>query len=180
MLNPRYSLVAYVKSPLGEFVEKLRRDLHPDLPHLSAHVTILPPRQLCVSESAAVAILERICGEAEPFEFNLGDVATFVPNTPTVYIRVNHSPHICRLHDQLNLRDLACEEEWPYIQHLTIAKMGEDEQAREAYEVAAKRWGQYQGNRRILLEKLTFVREEEPNRWVDVAPVQLGRRLVSK
>jgi hypothetical protein len=43
MQNPRYALVAYVRSPVGEFIENLRRELHPDLPHLSAHLTILPP-----------------------------------------------------------------------------------------------------------------------------------------
>src|SRR5260370_41662806 len=44
MLKPRYALVAYVKSPAGEFVETLRRELHPALPHMPAHLTILPPR----------------------------------------------------------------------------------------------------------------------------------------
>ncbi len=85
MQNPRYALVAYVKSPVGEFIENLRRELHPDLPHLSAHLTILPPRPLQGTESAALQMLERICGQAEPFEVTLGNVETFIPATPTVY-----------------------------------------------------------------------------------------------
>ena len=64
MQDRRYALVAYVKSPVGEFVEKLRRELHPDLPHLPAHLTILPPRLLHGSEVAALHLLERVCGEA--------------------------------------------------------------------------------------------------------------------
>ena len=71
-------------------------------------------------------------------------------------------------------------EEWPYIPHLTIAKMGEEHLARTAFEIARERWDDYAGSRRILLEKLTFVREDAPNRWVDLAPVLLGRRLVSR
>src|SRR5438128_8784657 len=50
MQKPRYALVAYVRNPVGEFVEHLRRDLHPDLPHLAAHLTVLPPRLLHNSE----------------------------------------------------------------------------------------------------------------------------------
>ena len=46
MQNPRYALVAYVRSPVGEFVERQRRELHPALPHLAAHLTVLPPRLL--------------------------------------------------------------------------------------------------------------------------------------
>jgi hypothetical protein len=32
----------------------------------------------------------------------------------------------------------------------------------------------------MLLERLTFVREDVENHWVDLAPVPLGRRLVSR
>lgn len=181
MLNPRYSLVAYVNRPVGEFVEKLRRELHPDLPHLAAHLTILPPRPLHSTETVALASLERLCEQVEPFEIDLGEVETFLPNTPTVYIRIKYgASRMCELHDRLNTEPLACAEEWPYIPHLTIVKMGEPDPAQAAYKVASERWANYAGNRHILLEKLTFVREQTTNRWVDVAPIQLGRRLVSR
>src|SRR6266567_2047271 len=88
MQKPRYALVAYVKSPAGEFVENLRRELHPDLPQIPAHLTILPPRPMQGSEGAALQILERICGEEEPFQVTLGAVETFIPLTPTVFIRI--------------------------------------------------------------------------------------------
>lgn len=181
MQTGRYALVAYVNGPAGEFVEKLRRELHPDLPHLAAHLTILPPRSLRGSESSAIQLLESVCGEEEPFEVNLGGVETFVPITPTVYIRIESAaPRLSQLHGRLNIEALACQEEWPYIPHLTIVKMSTEEAAQNALQVARERWEQYSGSRRILLEKLTFVREEGTNRWVDLAPVPLGRRLVSR
>src|SRR5215472_9919574 len=99
MQTRRYALVAYLKSPAGEFVENLRRELHPDLPHLAAHLTILPPRPLHGSESSALRTLERICGDEEPFDVTLGAVETFIPVTPTVYIRVDAgAAHMCELH----------------------------------------------------------------------------------
>ena len=52
--------------------------------------------------------------------------------------------------------------------------------AKAAFEIAQQRWEEYAGSRRILLEKLTFVREDSANCWIDLAPVQLGRRLVSR
>jgi hypothetical protein len=177
----RYALVAYLKSPAGEFVEKLRRELHPDLPHMAAHLSILPPRRLRGSESAALKVLERICGEEEPFEVSLGPVETFIPVTPTVFIRVETAAgHMSDLHRKLNTAELQCEEEWPYIPHLTIVKMGAEPPAQAAFEVARQRWQNYSGSRRILLERLTFVREASANCWLDLAPVQLGRRLVSR
>lgn len=181
MANPRYALVAYVKSPAGEFVENLRRELHPDLPQLAAHLTILPPRPLHDTESAALQLLERICGEEEPFEVNLGCVETFAPITPTVYIRVDGAAsRLCQLHGRLNTEALAFREEWPYIPHFTIIKMTAEEAARNAFQIAKERWEKYTGSRRILLEKLTFVREDAGNCWIDLAPVRLGRNLVSR
>jgi 2'-5' RNA ligase len=181
MQNPRYALVAYVKNPVGEFVENLRRELHPDLPHLAAHVTILPPRLLQGNETLALQMLEKMCALSEPFEVSLGDVVTFLPDSPTVYIRIDHGANrMCELHDRLNTQALAFNEEWPYVPHLTIVKMATQLPAKHAFRVACERWSRYSGERRILLEHLTFVREVEPDRWVDLAPVTLGRTLVSR
>jgi 2'-5' RNA ligase len=180
MPSLRYALVAYVKSPAGEFVENLRRELHPDLPHLAAHLTLLPPRLLQGTESAALQSLAKICSQAEPFEVTLGDMQTFIPTTPTVYIRVAHgAARLQELHDLLNKQTLAFAEEWPYIPHLTIVKMPNQEAAEHALYVGRERWRQYAGSRRILLDRLTFVREDAQNCWVDLAPVPLGGSLVS-
>jgi 2'-5' RNA ligase len=171
----RYALVAYVRNEVGEFVEKLRKELHPELPHLAAHVTLLPPRCLRGPESEALGIVERYCRRTEPFEVSLGEVETFIPVTPTVFIRVAHAAYRMReLHDLLNTDGLACSEEWPYMPHLTIVKMGAEDQAQHAYRVARARWAEFKGNRCIEVRDLTFVREESQNRWVDLAAIPLG------
>ena len=131
MQKPRYALVAYLKNPAGEFVENLRRELHPDLPHLAAHLTI------SAAASAAGHPRVRRCrfwsesaASEEPFEVTLGDVETFVPVTPTVYIRVQGgATRMSELHSKLNTEALAFEEEWPYIPHLTIVKMSAEQPA---------------------------------------------------
>jgi 2'-5' RNA ligase len=179
MENPRYALVAYVRSPVGEFVEKLRQELHPAAPHLGAHVTILPPRRLHGTEQQALDLLEEICGRVDPFEIELGDVETFVPVTPTIFICLARTAYRLReLHDQLDRDSLKCSEEWPYMPHMTIAKMASQAQAEQAYGVAQQRWAAFKGVRRVRVEELTFVREKEDNCWVDLAPVPLRRILV--
>lgn len=178
--NPRYALVAYVRSPVGEFVERLRRELHPTLPHLAAHLTVLPPRFLKGNELSALETLEDICSRADPFEVTLGDVETFIPVTPTVFIRVGHAAYRMQdLHDRLNTSVLAAQEEWPYMPHLTIVKMSGEGQAQEAYIAARDRWARFEGSRSVPVKELTFVREEEQHCWVDLAGVSLGRSVIS-
>ena len=181
MSGSRYALVVYVRNPVGEFVEKLRLELHPELPHMAAHLTLLPPRRLEGSESVAIQALEETCRDLEPFEVALGEVETFIPVTPTVFIRVAHAAiRMQEVHDRLNRDGVCCTEELPYIPHLTIAKMGTEELAWKAFEMARRRWAKYAGSRHIALEELTFVRENETNRWVDLGTMTLGRKVVTR
>jgi 2'-5' RNA ligase len=179
MPSSRYALVTYVRNPVGEFVEQLRRELHPTIAHMAAHLTILPPRQLAGSEAAALEFLEEACGRVVPFSVELGDVETFLPTTPTLFIQVKRDAYRMReLHDQLCGKELYCQESWPYIPHLTILKTETDEQARAAYAIARERWAQFPGKRQVHVEQLMFVRENG-GYWQDVATVPLGHGQLS-
>jgi hypothetical protein len=57
--------------------------------------------------------------------------------------------------------------------------MASEQAAEQALEIARTRWQQYSGTRRIRLDRLTFVREDALNCWIDLAPVPLGGTLVS-
>jgi len=178
MQSLRYALVAYVTDAVGEFVENLRRELHPELPHLPAHITILPPRHLQGSELSALEMLEDICSQVQPFEVLLGDVQTFIPLTPTVFIRIQSEERIRELHSQFDTRFLRAAEEWPYVPHLTIAKLTSQELAQRAYRTARERWSTFPGSRTIQVKELTFVRERQQDRWEDLAELPLGSSLV--
>jgi 2'-5' RNA ligase len=181
MQPQRYALVSYVSSSVGRFVERLRQELHPELPHLPAHLTILPPRHLRGSELFALQMLEEVCSQADPFDVELGEVETFVPVTATVFIDVAHGGQFMRaLHDRLNIQTLQCAEEWPYMPHLTVAKLNSQDQAEQAYLTARDRWAEFNGSRIVSLKQLTFVREESENYWVDLAGLPLGRSLVER
>jgi len=180
MSKTRYSLVAYVDEPVGEFVAQIRRQVHPDLPHLPAHLTVLPPRILPGSDGAALETLEEVCAHVEPFEVMLGEVETFIPVTPTVFIRVACARPMLDLHKQLQaMRTLGGQEEWPYLPHMTIVKMTTEAQAQEAYVLARRRWTDFECCRSVLVKELSFVREQPDKSWVDVADVVLGRHSVT-
>ncbi|MGC2245762.1 MAG: 2'-5' RNA ligase family protein [Terriglobales bacterium] len=179
MSGSLYALVSYIRNPVGEFVERLRRELHPTMSHMPAHLTILPPRELHGSEDAALEFLEDACSHVIPFDVELGDVETFLPTTPTVFIQVKRAAYRMReLHDQLGEKMLHQDECWPYIPHLTIVKTELDEEARLAALVARERWAQFDGKRQVHFDELMFVREDAGH-WQDLAPLPLGRGQLS-
>ncbi|MGH9554891.1 MAG: 2'-5' RNA ligase family protein [Terriglobales bacterium] len=173
----QYAVVAYVRNPIGRFVEALRREVYPEHAHLPAHLTLLPPRCLNGPENAALETLGQICSTVEPFEVSMNGVESFIPVTPTVYIQVRETAKMRELHDRLNDGIFQCEEQWQYRPHLTIAKLATDQLAQRAFEVSRQRWAGYRGPRQITIDELTFVREGPDNRWIDLAPVPLGRAL---
>jgi 2'-5' RNA ligase len=179
MPSSRYALVTYVRNPVGEFVAQLRRELHPTIAHMEAHLTILPPRELAGSEAAALEFLEEACSRVVPFTVELGDMESFLPTTPTVFIEVKRAAYRMReLHDQLCTKGLGCREDWPYIPHLTILKTETDAQARAALGLARERWAEFPGKRQVDVEELMFVRENDGH-WQDLALVPLGRGQLS-
>ena len=174
MQSLQYAVVAYVKNELDGFVEGLRREIHPTLGHSPAHLSILPPRLLQGSEQQALASLEKLCSSAAPFEVTLDVVESFQPVTPTVYLRVQGATPMLTLHDRLNTAEFACNEQWPYVPHLTIVKLADEGRVPSVLELSRRRWADYHGSRCAHVTELTFVREGEGNQWVDLAPVPLG------
>jgi 2'-5' RNA ligase len=174
---PQYAVVAYIKTAVGRFVEDLRRDLYPEHGHLPAHVTVLPPRYLHGSEEEAIALLKKQLQNVERFQIQMGPVETFVPTTPTVFLRVEKHAHRFReLHDDLNVGAFHCAEQWPYMPHMTIVKMPDEAQAAEALGVSRQRWQEYPGERTSEIIDITFVREANAQHWTDLATVTLNPR----
>jgi 2'-5' RNA ligase len=171
-----YAAVTYVRSPAGMFVEEMRRDLHPAHTHADAHITILPPRPLRGTEAEAIRHLREICRTVMPFEVTMGDVESFIPTTPTVFIRVAHGAYRIReLHDHLNQGPLFYNEPWPYMPHLTIAKLDSIDEARKVIKLARPRWDCCEDSRKIRIDALTFVKGNG-ERWIDLASIPFGKQ----
>jgi 2'-5' RNA ligase len=169
----QYALVAYVRSPVGTFVEQLRREVYPEHAHLPAHVTVLPPRGLQGPEDQALAAVARFAASQPAFEIGMGDVESFVPSTPTIFIRVARAAYRMReLHDAMNSGALQYDEPWPYMPHLTIAKLNCVPDVEKVINEVRERWQQFRGDRDIRIDNLAFVRGSG-HTWFDIAQFSL-------
>jgi 2'-5' RNA ligase len=120
-------------------------------------------------------LLQQVCGSVRPFEITMGDVESFVPATPTVFIRVAYGAYRMReLHDHINRNGLEFCEPWPYMPHLTIVKADTCDEAQRIVSLARERWEHFEGRRKILIDSITFVKGNG-ERWVDLVPVPLGK-----
>jgi 2'-5' RNA ligase len=174
--SPQYALVAYIRGPLGKFVEDLRKDLDPKQAHLATHVTVLPPRLLKGSQEEAKQSLASVARHFKRFQITFGDVDTFAPASPTVFIQARSAERFNDMHEAFNTGPFFTEESWPYVPHLTIVKMEDFAASTRALELARERWSSFSRDRLAMIEELTFVREAEATRWIDLHTISLGKQ----
>ena len=174
MTPTRYAVVSYIQDAVGEFVREMRDTLHPQLRHSAAHVSILPPRCLSADEAVLLRQFESLCAREAAFSVQLGEIDTFEPVTPTVFLKVVAGADRMRLlHDHFNAGELGGPEDWPYVPHMTILKTMTFEEVAAARSTAEAQWATFGGSRVGWVRSLTFVREGADQTWVDLATARL-------
>lgn len=170
-----YAVVAYLNGALADFAERLRQQLAPEQAHLRAHITLLPPRALSGAEKTAVTELSRFFRSIAPLRVSVDVIETFLPLHPTVYLRVLHGArHLRAIYSDLNSGALSAADPWAYVPHLTLATLPDRARTETAFAIAAEHWRQYTGEREFILNEATFVREDAPDRWLDIESLAFG------
>jgi 2'-5' RNA ligase len=169
-----FALVIYIPDPLGRFLDDLRRELVPAYnPH--AHVSVLPPRPLAVDWREAS---RRACALSErwaPFEIELTSIGIF-PVTNVVYVEVGKgAAELTQIHRSMNAdAALHFEEPFQYHPHTTLAQEIPQGSVAGVYELAKRRWSEYQGARSFRAEHAVFVQNTLQNCWIDLAEYSFG------
>jgi 2'-5' RNA ligase len=168
-----YALVIYIPDPLGRFLDNLRRELVPAYnPH--AHVSVLPPRPLSADWQAADTQTRTLTENGIPFDVTLSSVEIF-PATNVIYIEVDGgAAELRRLHGAMNAGALAFQEPFSYHPHITLAQEVAAEQVPAVYQLAVRRWHEFQGSRTFRAERAVFVQNTLRGCWIDLAAYSLG------
>jgi 2'-5' RNA ligase len=168
-----FALVTYVPDPLGEFLDLMRRELEPGSNGPRAHVTLLPPRPILVTEEEVCREIAAANLSIPHFRIGFGEVRIF-PTSHVIYLEVDQGCHeLERIHLGLNHGALAFCAPWPYRPHLTVAQNLSRPQAEEIAACAAERWAAWNGPRSFLVEKVTFVQNTLSNQWLDLKEFHL-------
>lgn len=173
-----FALVSYIPDPLGEFLDRLRRDLVLGCAARS-HVTILPPRVLTVPDSQAGDLLRQDLQEFAPFRLELGDVEVF-EKTSVVFLGIkNGQRELEAMHQALNHDGLWFDEPYQYHPHITLAQGFDAQLLPELHEIAKQRWSEFHGEKAYIVDVLTFVQNTAENRWLDLEGFPLRERVGS-
>ena len=169
-----YAVVAYLTGDLGKFVAGFRAAVSPQHTHLRPHITALSPRKLSISDADAVKRFEKI--SFQPIAVELGDVCSFRPLSPTIYLDLRRGQReIWDLYQRLGTAPFAGKPEWPFAPHVTLAKLDDFKDVARVFQHARDRWRDYQGARGFSVTELTLVRESKKDVWIDLASIHAAK-----
>jgi 2'-5' RNA ligase len=164
-----------VPPPLDMEVDGMRRALGDGtLGRMPAHLTLVPPVNVREDRlGEALAVLRRAAAATRPFTLTLGPPATFLPNSPTIYLAV--AGDVQALRDRLFVDPLARSLTWPFVPHVTLA----DEAHRDRIAAALVALAGYTVD--VRLDRVHLLREGPGRVWLPVAdapfaaPAVIGR-----
>lgn len=166
-----------VPAPWAGEVDGLRRAVGDGaLTRMPPHLTLVPPVNVREDRlDAALAVLRRAAGRAAPLTVTLGPPATFLPDTPVLYLAVD-GPGLASLHrlrDDVFAEPLQRRLSWPFEPHVTLA----DEASPERIAAAAVALADYRAE--VTFDRVHLLEEGAGRVWRPLADVAMKAPAVA-
>jgi 2'-5' RNA ligase len=171
----RLGVALLVPAPLDAEIDGMRRALGDGtLGRMPAHLTLVPPVNVREDRlGEALAVLRRAAAATRPLTVTLGPPASFLPDSPTIYLRVDGD--VQALRDRVFVEPLARPVTWPFVAHVTLA----DEAPPERIDAALSALADYQVE--VAFDRVHLLREGPGRVWEPIAdavfapPAVIGR-----
>ena len=174
----RLGVALLIPPPLDREIDALRRALGDgSLGRIPAHLTLVPPVNVRDDRLGdALDVVRAAAASTRPFAVTLGPPATFLPDTPVVFLPVGGDGGAVRaLRDRVFREPLARTLTWPFVPHVTLA----DEMDPERIDAALRAVADYVAE--VTFDRVHVLQEEAGRVWrpiadaTFVAPAVIGR-----
>jgi len=167
----RLGVALLVPPPFDVEVDAFRRALGDGaLGRIPAHLTLVPPVNVAERRlGEALAVVRAAAAASRPFAVAMGAPATFWPDNPVIYLRVEEGRgDVVALRDRVFVGPLARPLTWPFVPHVTVA----DEAAPERIAAAKVALADYRAS--FEFDRIHVLRQGDDRRWTTIAEAVLG------
>lgn len=123
MSRRRLGVVVLLPAGVREPVDALRLALGDgSLGDIPAHITLVPPVNVRDDDlRRGFASIREVAARTEPFALTIGPAATFLPDTPVCYLRVDGDVDaLLALKEAVFRPPFARRVDWPFVPHVTL------------------------------------------------------------
>src|SRR5690625_2640397 len=127
--NMKYGIAIFPSKHIQDEANALRKRYDPRYDLIPPHITL---KSAFKADDALrdeiIRELEIIAERTKPFTIYMNKVRTFAPVTNTIYFKVEPTPELTKLHEQMHSGIFPQDKEYNFVPHITIAQqLAEDE-----------------------------------------------------
>ena len=119
----KFGIAIFPSKKMQEVVNSYRKRYDSHYALISPHITIKSSFAATEDKIKEIsAILEDISGKHQPFNLRILKVSTFQPVNNVIYLKVEPTPELLALHEDLHNDFLGKDEEYKFVPHITLAQ----------------------------------------------------------
>jgi 2'-5' RNA ligase len=131
----KYGIAIFPSKNLQDKVNSYRKRYDPHYALIPPHITLKEPFEASEEElQELISYIDSVGKNTEPFNIHINKVGSFHPVNNVIYLKVNDSPELNSLHDQLYDGPLAHKQPYNFVPHLTLGQKLSDEEHSDVLE----------------------------------------------
>lgn len=130
----KYGIIIFPSKDIQDEANALRKRYDPQYPKIPPHITLKSAFLMDdVTREQIIPALKKIANDMDPFSIQIPKVSTFAPVTNTVYFKVEPTPALTYLFDEMHRGVFPDNGEHSFVPHITIAQGLMDDEYSDVY-----------------------------------------------
>lgn len=130
----QYGIVVFPSKAIQDEANALRKRYDPHYPKIPPHITLKSAFQMDDgTRDQVIQELKKIANKVNPFTIQIPKVRSFAPVTNTVYFKVEATPELVFLFDEMHHGIFPDNNEHSFVPHITIAQDLKDDEYSDVY-----------------------------------------------
>ncbi|TFD97692.1 YjcG family protein [Jeotgalibacillus sp. R-1-5s-1] len=125
----KFGIAVFPSKKLQDLANSYRKRYDPHYSLIPPHLTLKNPFEASEEEINEMAKkLSETAKKTRPFTLRAYKISSFQPVNNVIYFKVDATPELLQLHEELHTEDLGGKPEYAFVPHITIAqKLSNDE-----------------------------------------------------
>lgn len=130
----KYGIAAFPSKEMQDIANSYRKRYDPQYAKITPHMTLKDAFRADDAKIKEIASeIEKIAKRHSPFTMHVTKVSSFAPVTNTLYLKVEQTPELMSLHEDLHSDFFGGPPQFQYVPHITIAQQLSDSEHADIY-----------------------------------------------
>ncbi|KRG10881.1 YjcG family protein [Lederbergia galactosidilytica] len=167
----KFGIVIFPSKELQDLANSYRKRYDPHYALIPPHLTLKEGFETEEKPEKLTEILEAIAKEFQPIHLKFLKVSSFQPITNTIYLKVEKTDELLRLHEELYSEIPGGPPEHPFVPHVTIGQKLSNDEHSDVFGAL----GMLGVEHEEIVDRIHLVYQLENGSWSTYETIRLGK-----